>query len=249
MARNFDGSNDKIEITLNASQTSLDTVSYSWWCRPEGTVGGYRTAFSRSEGTFGTRLELDTGWGWVFAAWWTTTDGKWSVPLPTVNTWTHSVITYNYGSTSNDPIFYRDGTSATVTDRQTPAGTKKNDGTGFAIGYMKPANSFYWDGQICEFGMWNRILTASEAAGLAKGLSPLFYPNGLVFYMPLIGNYSPEIEYRYGSNGTVTEATKYDHPRIMYPAWGKGRRFTTAIGGSPTSVKDLIMAGIIPFAR
>ena len=220
MARDFNGSSDKIEITLKAGQTSLDTVSYSWWCRPE-TAGGYRTLFSRSEGTFGSRLELDSGWGWVWAAWWTTTDGKWSVPLPTTNTWTHSVITYNYGSTSNDPIFYRDGSSATVTDRQTPAGTKKNDGTGFAIGYMKPASGYYWDGQICEFGMWNRILTASEAAGLAKGLSPLFYPVGLIFYMPIIGRASPEIEYMRGSNGTLTGTSNYAHPRIYLPRGGQ----------------------------
>ncbi len=218
MARDFNGTSGYLTSTLVSAQQSLDTVSYSFWEYPD-TVPQYRCTFSRPENSsYGARCEFDDGWGWVFIPTWTTTEGTWSLAKPSTGAWTHSVITYNYGATTNDPIWYRDGTSTGLIERRTPAGTKVNNGTAFNIGRNAFAAGQYFDGRICEFGIWNRILSSGEAISLSKGLSPLFFPRGLVFYVPIIGRTSPEVELMNGATGALTgTANQIAHPRIIYP--------------------------------
>lgn len=74
------------------------------------------------------------------------------------------------------------------------------------------------DGAIAEVGIWNVALSDSDVALLAKGVSPLMvHPESLVFYAPLIGQYSPEIELRSARNLTLTGTpTQSAHPPIFY---------------------------------
>ena len=74
---------------------------------------------------------------------------------------------------------------------------------------------FFFDGQISEVGIWNRELSAAEAAMLASRFSPLHIPRGLVAYLPLIGRQSPEIDHVGRNDGTVTGATVAIHPRVF----------------------------------
>lgn len=76
----------------------------------------------------------------------------------------------------------------------------------------------FFEGLIAEVAKWNRELSDTEITALGKGFSPLFFLNSLEFYAPLIGNNSPEINYLSSVTGTVTEATKAPHPRIIYPS-------------------------------
>jgi hypothetical protein len=88
--------------------------------------------------------------------------------------------------------------------------------------------SEYFSGQIAEVAIWNLSnwtgATDSDKAdlfetivpGLAKGLSPLFYPLGLVGYYPLIRGINNRMA---GHNLTAYNTpTVSPHPRIILPS-------------------------------
>ena len=134
-----------------------------------------------------------------------------------------------------------------MTERNTPSGSSNagQDSTNLRIGAGHDGTYERWDGRVAEFAWWNRILTAGEAAILGKAYSPLFVPNGLVLYTPLV---RATFDLKGGAGNSASGAVPISHPRIIYPTSFQDRRFTTA-SGAATSVKDLIMAGILPFAR
>lgn len=70
------------------------------------------------------------------------------------------------------------------------------------------------DGCIGHVAIWDRALSASEAASLSEGISPLALDRtGLVFYAPLNGQ-SPEPDIVGGASGTVTGTTVVEEPPI-----------------------------------
>lgn len=71
----------------------------------------------------------------------------------------------------------------------------------------------FFNGRIAEVGIWNAALTASEIAGLAKGMTcDKIRPQSLVFYAPLVRNL---MDAKGGltitNNNSATIAT---HPRV-----------------------------------
>lgn len=229
MAYNFDGTNDRITFTALASQsTDISTITIAAWVYPDSTAQfkrHYEMGTSGGAGNTRMRDEMDDGWGWVWVAPFTTTEGKWSTAKPSTGAWIHRCITYNFGATTNDPLIYNDGISQTITERVTPVGTGGIPNTAAAIA-STIAGGQYWDGRIAEFAIWNRILTAGEIAALgADNFSPLFFPIGLVLYMPFIREL---VELSGGVALTNTESVAIAHPRIIYPSPAQIRRFTTA---------------------
>ena len=72
-------------------------------------------------------------------------------------------------------------------------------------------------GDIAEAAIWNIALDDADVALLAKAFDPrMVRPEGLVFYAPLIGRYSPEIDRRGGLGLTVTGAVASVHPRMFH---------------------------------
>lgn len=225
MARDFDAVGDYIIFTKSAAATDLSQVSYSFRYVKDAFTGAYREIFWSGGAwstSFHTFLQHDTANYMAFVSNWTTTRGRWSVPNPSDGVWTNDVVTYDFGASTNDPSWYRNGSALTVTERATPAGTAdyaKDDGT-ITIGAYDDGSAEVWDGKIAEFAVWNRVLTSDEAIMISKGVSPLFIRNGLVFYSRLEGNTSPEIDIIGGGSGTVTGAIKAAHPPTTYPKSG-----------------------------
>ena len=148
------------------------------------------------------------------------TDGVW-----------HSLVA-TFDGDNNTIVAYLDGTSIGLTyAAQTTPTAFSNFASGFLIGARenRGTNDAFFSGSLAEFAIWTRALTAAEAGILADGFSPLFVPNSLRNYLPIIGRASPEPELRQGSNGTVTGTTNLAHPRIIYPSPAQIRRFTTAV--------------------
>jgi len=221
MAYDLNGTNQSINYTLNASQTTLNTVTYGFWAQADSYGTNYRKWWY--QGTVGDReiaMEMDSGYGsptgFVFVSKWTGTPGVWSCNAPTVNVWHHFCVTYDWGSTANDPIIYLDGVSQTIIERLGPGGTKDNNGTAFNFGSEANSSTFF-DGKLTEPFMYNRILTAAEIASIGtKGFSPLMIPRGLVFYDPLIRG---SAEIMGGLTASFANAPSvYEHPRIIYPS-------------------------------
>jgi len=230
MARNFDETDDYLEVTADAAVNGLTTYSIGCWVtRESGGESGYGRLAQKGPNTAPNRywrIENDNegaGWGMIFVAEWSSAQGAWSIAYPDT-AWHHHLITYDATSTANNPLWYLDGASQSVTERITPSGTLATDNNEFNIG-SSTTRSLTWDGSIAEFAIWNRILTPGEAKGLGAGFSPVYYPNGLVFYCPIFGNNSPEPELMKGTGAVVLGAAKVAHPRIIYPAAKELRRF------------------------
>lgn len=114
----------------------------------------------------------------------------WTVAMPNAEEWHHITVTYDYGSSSNSPIIYVDGISVTVTGTPPGAGSITNNSDNYVIG-NRGGGDRPWNGMLCEFAVWDRILDLAEIQGLGiaaggyLGKSPLYYPTSLVEYIPM----------------------------------------------------------------
>src|SRR3990167_198321 len=108
----------------------------------------------------------------------------------TANTWYHACGVW--ASSTSRAVYINGGSKGTNITDNTPSGVN-NTNIGRADEGTIPAN--YFDGQIAEVAAWNVDLSDAEVEILGKGYSPLFIrPQSLIFYCPLIGRYSPEID-------------------------------------------------------
>jgi len=114
----------------------------------------------------------------------TGTSGVWKTPAWSVaqNAWVHIVATRDSSNRLNQPIIYIGGTAQNLTEEVVQSeATPDETGVGFFIGNMKTATVDYtwpFDGLIKDARVYNRILTATEAATLAAGGA---VTDGLVF--------------------------------------------------------------------
>lgn len=103
-------------------------------------------------------------------------DGAWltDTNIP-VSAWTHVVVIYNSDSTTNDPTIFINGTSVTVTESETPTGTRNTDvGNDFYIG-NRSGDDRTFDGLIDEVRLYNATITTPQAIALNEnpgGITP-----------------------------------------------------------------------------
>ena len=164
---NFDGSNDKVDFSPSAF-TTVDEITISMWCRVESNAGSYRCFMSSrnaetvNDYTTGFNLDMTSsstsyfnrfnieGAGRIGGAQDSMTDQI------DFNTWTHIAVTK---STSN--IQTKINLSA-QNDR-----SRSNVAIGLqyiCIGarYYSSANRGYFDGDISNVQLYDRVLTDSE---------------------------------------------------------------------------------------
>ena len=116
------------------------------------------------------------------------------------------VVTWD-GSASPKTVAYVNGVSQTISG---PTGTHTVIGTPTAFALASPAG-YRWNGRIADFGIYNRVLTAAEAAQHAAGVSCLQNPRGLICYVPGIRDVQDVVG---GKTGTKTGTAVATHPRI-----------------------------------
>lgn len=159
MAREFNGSSNRIIFTKSGASTDLSVLTYSFWIIRD-TGGTYRNVFWSGgswSATYHSFLQYDNGLSKLcFVANWTGAEPRWSVPNTADDTvWHHHIITYDFGSTSNDPVWYIDNVLQTVTEVVTPSGSAdyaKDDGT-ITLGAYDDGSAEYWDGKISDLSL------------------------------------------------------------------------------------------------
>lgn len=216
MARLFGGaSTDSITSKLTSHNTLR---SYSIWAYRTGNGGGsFGRIFDKRTSGAG-QVELfysDPVTGDQYNRNWTVGQGTWGITRTSANIWNNFVVTYDAGDVNNKPIIYLNGVAQSLDgiDVQPTSGSANTNTSGYVIGNRTSDNGRNWAGNLCEFAVWNRILTPQEALGIGKGFSPAFYPVSLVEYIDLVR----EIKSFKLSKPTNSGTSVVRHPRIIYP--------------------------------
>ena len=242
MAYDFDGAGDYITFTGATGLGAITAFSLSIWVIDDiPTTTGYRDMFWLG-GSYDTDhnfvFQHDTSNTMEIDIRFSGTNGRWYIAVPDT-AWHNYVITYASVDTTTNALFYKDGVSTAETERSTPTlsravSTVNTSIIGAAVG----GGAEFWNGKVAEIGVWNRALTAAEAAILGAKYSPLFIPNGLVFYAHLVRG----LQDLKGGVGTVTNAVVFAHPRIIYPYSAQMRRFKTAVSTAIKTFNGLAYA-------
>jgi hypothetical protein len=219
MARAFAGgvSTDSVKVTKYAAITDLDNFSMATWSYRTGAGGGPAGRYIDVAAGFTWQHEEVNGYSNLIMNRWTTS-GTFHLPLTTLGTWAHQLFTYSYSAVGNTVELYQDGVESTITHSNVPTGPLETGLEGdFFVG-NRLAGDRCWDGYHAEVAIWNRVLSAGEAATVYKwGVSRV--QNGLVLYLPLTGVDSPEPNLASPANpGTVTGTTAALTPLISGPA-------------------------------
>ena len=175
-ARDFDSTDDIITVTDNAALQNIfdGGGTLSAWARTESAGEGNhgRIAAKRSSAgwdAFAHSSGLRIGLSQDFSG----TDAQWtSGNVLTTSTWYQVTMTYNSDSVSNDPTFYVNGASVSITEDVTPVGTRVSDvGSDVTIGNLS-STARTFDGQLDDVRIYDRALSAEEIARLAAGNQP-----------------------------------------------------------------------------
>ncbi|KKM77581.1 hypothetical protein LCGC14_1368540, partial [marine sediment metagenome] len=224
MAREFDGASGHIHYGSAASLDSLAVgaaFSLHAWINAD-TVG------EGSTGRIASKRPGGGGGGWLLF-----TDATASLGFQTIdngaaveanqrgsnnecplNAWHSVVVTYDDNGDRKGHIYVDGSEIAYDTDTAAGVGQNNSDSSGdLTIGQAAGLDTRTFDGEICEVGIWTRVITAAEIAALASGFAPLFFANGIVLYTPLVRNLvdwkgNPPTE-----AGTIVTA----HPTIFLP--------------------------------
>jgi len=241
MARDFDGVNDNIDFGGIDVIDDATTLTCSVWVINDALTADMNIVANTSITTDGFRLYFDdvgsvSGRTNVYNIYVAETVAAGSsnnrVESATnsalQDTWQHICFSAEVGSATGLELWI-DG----VEDANSPSSLSAlgnlgsaatNEGTRLG---ETPGGGADRNGKLAEVAFWNRILTDAEKVILSKGFSPLFIPNGLIFYAPLIGRGSAEPDIKGGKSGTLAGTANFAHPRIIYPSAQEIRRFTT----------------------
>lgn len=220
MAIDFNGTTDRIDYP-SAFTTSGSAFSYSGWhwfdvATPTG--GAYLFNSAQSGGGGGTIVNQEaSGSGRVQFARLTNATAKQRVTNTILSTgvWAHVCITDTATlGTGTDIHIYIDGTEATYLSTVNGTGTEIVANSGFSIGGRVSDDLRNFNGRTADPAVWNRVISSKEIAMLAARYSPLFCPNGIMWYAPLIR----EATNPYNNTApTLDGTTVIEHPRIYRP--------------------------------
>lgn len=153
------------------------------------------------------------------------------------DTWHHACAV---GTSATDrAVFIDGGSKGTNATSRTPTGL---DRISVGARNFSGAPSTFFGGDAAEIAVWNVALSDADVALAAKPVTPfLVHPESLVFYLPIIGQFSPEIDIVGGLNLALTSApTASPHPRVFYMPQPELRRFTTFVAPPPPPLADFL---------
>lgn len=229
MARLFDGINDSLTAAINLSSTRFLSVSFwLWWdaYATDNDLAMEFTADGTAVGSGGFTLDPNAGDG-TFVFWWHGTSSinviQSSFVRPSAAAWHHYTFAFDNGNTVG-PVYptatvYVDGSAVTLTPATPAFPEPGNNFANSTLNFMSRNNaSLFAAGRMAEVGIWDRLVTATEAGHLGTDKwAPTLVPTNLIHYWMLEGTASPEPE-NAGAHATVNGAVSTAHPPgIVYP--------------------------------
>jgi hypothetical protein len=224
MAADFPGTNDWLEWDTAPLTIPTTAFSISVWLNLNRNDTGYVWCVKQYSGDTGGRFVLyftgASGTMQFERPRSTTSLYINSSTYPTVDTWEHWLVTSQDGATSANSHIYQDGTDV-CSGAGDGSGTQLTGAGTWVLGTEKGSSVEEWEGQLAEFGYWDRVLDSKEIAALAKGFSPMFFRRGLKSYASLLEAEDAWIDPVSGSGLTATGGMVggFEHaPKIIRPS-------------------------------
>jgi len=200
MPRVFDGSDDR--ASAGATPVTAPPFTISLWFKPvDATTNGFLAGVSDTAGDNNYfRLRKNSDGTLSAAAFATSAASATTTTTYTAGVWHHACARFT--SATSRQVYLNGGGKGTNTTNRSPAGVDS-----VCVGARVGATaSDLVASDIAHVAIWNVALTDQEIAALARGTSPLsIRPQNLVFFAPLDGRASPEIDYtRNGNDLTLT---------------------------------------------
>jgi hypothetical protein len=166
----FDGVNDHATLT-NVDLSGGQDASFVFWARQEAYGTGNELVMEHT-------ASIDTNNG---GAWFTFEDATGTIAIatkgavgystarytrPSAGTWHHYVLTIDYALTTNEVNLYQDGVLLTPSSR--PSNSNNTGNLANATTYLasRGGTSLQAPCKIDEFGVYDRVLTASDVTAL-----------------------------------------------------------------------------------
>lgn len=212
MARSFNGTTDEINVS-STPVTAVPLTIACWYNSDTQTANQTLVAVNDASANnqFALKLQGAAVGDPVRAT--TTVAGNSSNADTSVGytagAWQHGCAVY--ASATSRAAYLNGGSKGTNAVSRIPTGITEID-----IG--QSGSTIFFSGLLAEVGIWDIDLTDDEVASLAKGFSPLFIrPANLIFYAPIIGKSSPELDLVGGLSLTLSGTAKAEHPLVINP--------------------------------
>lgn len=220
MARDFNGTTDRIDWA-NVQDMADTALTISMWVYFDNYASGL------DEYLLCSHESGDANVGWIF--WKTSTDrlrisrfdvtgwdnlysDRGDTGVPSNGVWTH-LITTDDGA-GNGEVYVNNATPSS-SGSGTTSGTPNDSAGSWSIGGRIYDDNRNFNGKIAEVGVWNRVISSSERSILYDDkMSPLYFPNGLLFYSPLYGS-NTDVDYLNGVASTTDGTSKFAHAPIV----------------------------------
>lgn len=228
-ALSFDGVDDYADTGAGAVLNNITSKTLVAWIRRDTT-----SATSQVIASKGWEFNIDdTG---VLGYWHRWSSGSWggglwegSTPI-NVGQWYQVAVVYDASSQSNDPIFYINGVQEIPTEvSHGHSGSSVDDS---AIHLAIGSTYDFFDGQIDDFRVYDRVLTSAEVLALYNSAaSPSNTPPVLDAIADITVTEGETVVF----NPTATD-TDLDSLTFSYSGWMTSNSYTTTAGDAGTHV-------------
>ena len=218
MARNFDGTADRIDYA-SVQDAGAQAQTLSLWAYIDSTPEHdyvFWDAHKAGDAASGTMLYgVNATSCVIFILSGATVVYRHTSTAMGTGAWVHILCTSDGSVTGANIHIYKNGVECGYSTTQNGVTLTAALGT-WSLGGRVFSDTRNLDGKLAAVGWWNRVLTAGEIAGLVAGFSPLCYPQGLKFAPDLDGLFGPNNPL--GGAATLDGTTIIAHPRLIYPS-------------------------------
>lgn len=183
MARIFTDAGAQTLASASGTRFMVNDFSVAFWLYRTATPGATCDLITTGDGTSaGWFIQLLTG-NLVRGAFHGATANKVrdSSTLPTLNGWTHVIVTHtNRGTASTDFLFYFNGKEEAGTNNSALSGAHANTTRPLIIGQNALLGNRSPPARFGPVAIWSRAISVAEAMALAGGAHPHRFKEGLI---------------------------------------------------------------------
>lgn len=184
------GSAQYLDFGSLSAIVGVQTKTVSLWVLPDDISSDSTQGMFLIRGSGGTdenfrvnlalqEVQFNATWSGGVAAW------KTGNVITSAGVWYHIVVSYDAGSTSNNPVIYVNGASKSLTETASPSGTW-HASTGSSVYIPHSLSTFALDGKLADVRVYDTILSAAQVLALYNdGPFTPNYDTDLVFHAPL----------------------------------------------------------------